>query len=170
MAKFQKMLEEWSINFAGPTSEAAKLMFNKFEANQTLRKNGFFTIDAALLDPSENYEQVLTDFWNTSITDRAIIKPIAGGSSLGVCSIFSLDQALEHVKEQFKSAPKNPLIIEPFCKGKEFTLCVLENEAGEPVSLVPSEIHTCYKNGSIFDYRRKYLPDRSSRPLLPSTL
>lgn len=83
----------------------------------------------------------------------AVVKPIAGGSSIGVHSVASADQAIAIASEATV-----PMLIEPFCEGREFTVIVLQNPAKEPVALVPTEIQISYEGGAIFDYRRKYLP------------
>ena len=52
-------------------------------------------------------------------------------------------------------------MLEPFAEGTEFTICVLENQQGIPVSLMPLEIEN--KSGKILDYRCKYLPSEQTR-------
>ncbi len=47
------------------------------------------------------------------------------------------------------------VLIESFIKGKEFSCIVIQDEAGEPIALPPTEI---VKTQSVFDYRSKYLP------------
>lgn len=47
------------------------------------------------------------------------------------------------------------IMLEAFIKGREFSCIVIEDEAGEPIALPPTEI---LKNNQVFDYRSKYLP------------
>jgi D-alanine-D-alanine ligase len=55
---------------------------------------------------------------------------------------------------------ENEVLVEQYIAGKEFSCIVIENEAGEPVSLPPTEIR---KFGDVFDYRGKYLPGMSRK-------
>lgn len=52
------------------------------------------------------------------------------------------------------------VVVQPFAQGVEFTIIVLENRFGLPVSLIPTEIEADYSQHQIFDYHRKYLPTR----------
>ena len=45
-------------------------------------------------------------------------------------------------------------------EGREFTVIILQNTQGEPVSLLPTEIEITDADQSLFDYRLKYLPTR----------
>jgi len=53
-----------------------------------------------------------------------------------------------------QDAPQE-LLIEPFIKGREFSVIVVENEFGDFMALPPTEIR---KTRSVFDYGAKYLP------------
>ncbi len=52
------------------------------------------------------------------------------------------------------------VLVESFISGKEFSCIVVQNEAGEPVALPPTEI---IKGNDVFDYRSKYLPGLSRK-------
>ncbi|RYZ51151.1 MAG: D-alanine--D-alanine ligase, partial [Sphingobacteriales bacterium] len=52
------------------------------------------------------------------------------------------------------------VLVEGFISGKEFSCIVVQNEAGEPVALPPTEI---IKGNDVFDYRSKYLPGLSRK-------
>ena len=49
-------------------------------------------------------------------------------------------------------------LLEPFCRGVEFTVVVLESLSGDPVALIPTEIEIRSGASRIFDFRKKYLP------------
>ncbi|MBL7924343.1 MAG: D-alanine--D-alanine ligase [Bacteroidia bacterium] len=55
---------------------------------------------------------------------------------------------------------ESSVIIESFIQGKEFSCIVVEDEAGQPVALPPTEIR---KGRELFDYRSKYLPGLSRK-------
>jgi UDP-N-acetylmuramate--alanine ligase len=52
------------------------------------------------------------------------------------------------------------VIIEEFIGGKEFSCIVVQDEAGQPIALPPTEIR---KFNEFFDYRSKYLPGQSRK-------
>ncbi|MBC5992440.1 D-alanine--D-alanine ligase family protein [Pontibacter cellulosilyticus] len=58
------------------------------------------------------------------------------------------------------------VLVEAFIRGKEFSCIVVQNEAGEPIALPPTEI---VKGSEVFDYRSKYLPGLS-RKITPINL
>lgn len=155
----QKFLEANNIPFIGCGSDACMQMFYKDRAAQVLREHNFATIPSVALkiDDPQN-EKIITDFFKRHNLERAIIKPVAGGSSIGVFSVYSIEEAMERLQRIAALGLFKNIIIEPFCRGKEFTVIVLEKTAGEPVALVPTDIQVSYENGQIFDYRRKYLP------------
>jgi len=154
--QLQKILEDMGVPYIGSTADACRRMFFKNNAQRELAALGMdtlghisFTQDAAAaLIPKFFVEQKLT---------RAIVKPVAGGSSIGVSSVTTPEQALTAAKKLFARTQDAEVMLEPFCDGQEFTVVVIQNEKGEPVALLPSEIEVSYSGGAIFDFRRKYL-------------
>jgi len=55
---------------------------------------------------------------------------------------------------------ESEVILEGFISGKEFSCIVIQDEAGIPVALPPTEIR---KGKELFDYRSKYLPGLSRK-------
>lgn len=170
--ELQALLERNQIPFVGCSSEACLNMYYKDRAALVLKQAGHDTLPSITvqpvipdkpegrrsgiqekeLDPDFRQDDIKKFFIQHNIT-RAVVKPIAGGSSIGVHSVTSADQVIAIASEATV-----PMLIEPFCEGREFTVIVLQNPAKEPVALVPTEIQISYEGGAIFDYRRKYLP------------
>lgn len=156
----QELLEDYDIPFVGSPSQTCRKMFNKDRAAFLLRKAGFTTLPAITLrkDNPHNREMVEKFFADNNLT-RAIVKPSAGGSSIGVFSVATPDEALEKLNTRiFSKEIDTSGLLEPFCNGREFTIIILQNDAGEPVALIPTEIAMSYADNAIFDFRRKYLP------------
>lgn len=155
----QSLLEDMDIPFVGPPSQTCRKMFNKHLAANILLNNHFHTIPSLLIDSENSYPlQQIQAFWTGHQLNKAVVKPTAGGSSIGVFSVSSPQEALEKLQCLFSQDPSHQALIEPFCLGKEFTIVVLQNPDGSPVALIPTEIETSYANNQIFDYRKKYLP------------
>ena len=153
--ELQLFLEKHDIPFVGSGSETCRNMYFKDRAAGILKEAGFNTLSSyyPVLDDREKLTEEIQVFFVQHKIKRAVVKPIAGGSSIGVHSVVSAEQAVDAVM-----AWDMPMLIEPFCEGREFTVIVLENHQKEPVALVPTEIQISYEHGAIFDYRRKYLP------------
>ena len=160
----QAILEEWNIPYVGSTSTSCRLMFSKYKAAQALSKAGFNTLPSALLKAGEKEEnkKTIEEFFNLHQLKRAIVKPVIGGSSIGVYSVSTAEEAFKKSENLFSRKIGHEAILEPFCEGREFTIVVFQNEQGEPVSLIPTEIETGYENNQIFDYRKKYLPTENT--------
>ena len=58
------------------------------------------------------------------------------------------------------------VLVEAFIQGREFSCIVVQDEAGKPLALPPTEI---VKGSEVFDYRSKYLPGLS-RKITPINL
>ncbi|MEI6532165.1 MAG: hypothetical protein WCN87_05045, partial [Chlamydiota bacterium] len=152
--ELQDMLEKANLSFVRSHSHNCKALFFKNRAMQKLKEEGFNTWPSLVLREGYN-KHLIEDFWRTQNLKRAIVKPVAGGSSLGVFSVESLEEAFLAVSKAF--AFHEEVLIEPFCQGIEFTIIVWDGKA-----LIPTEIEMSYEGGQIFDYRRKYLPTQQT--------
>ncbi len=159
--KIQRFLERNDIPFVGAGSEACKKAFDKFKANRTLQKNGFFTLPSCVLGIyGKNHQKTVKDFFVSHDIKRAVVKPANGGSSIGVFSVSTPEEALERANLLFSKRMDTRVVLEPFADGVEFTMIILQNKFGSPVALPPTEIETDYTENQIFDFRKKYLPTR----------
>lgn len=157
--EIQSFLEKNKIPFIGSKSNVCKIAFDKYKANETIKKNGFYILPSALLKIySKNNQKIVNNFFKKYKIKRAIVKPATGGSSIGVFSVNSPKEAIEKINLLFSKRMDTRVVLEPFAQGKEFTAIILENKFGIPVTIMPTEIETAYKDGQIFDFRKKYLP------------
>lgn len=163
--ELQAFLEKHNIPFVGPNATACRKMFHKKKAADILLDHGFDTLPSALLvKGSKSNEDIIREFFKKHKLDRAIVKPVAGGSSIGVFSVESPQEAFHKSQDIFNLNIDTEVILEPFCRGTEFTIIVLQGADGAPVALIPSQIQVNYeKDGDIFDYRRKYLPTNNTK-------
>ncbi len=157
----QSFLERNDIPFVGSGSDACKKAFDKFNGNEYIRANGFFTMPSALLKIyGHDHASITRDFFQKHNIKRAVVKPAGGGSSIGVFSVSTPEEALERARFLFSKRMDTRLVVEPFAEGREFTVIILQNRFGIPVALPPTEIETDYTEHQIFDFRKKYLPTR----------
>ena len=159
--EIQKILEENDIPFIGAGSVACKKCFDKFKANEFIRESGFHAPESLVLKIyKEDHKELIKSFFEKHKITRAVVKPASGGSSIGVYSVTTQEEALEKVELLFSKRVDTRVVIEPFAKGVEFTVIILQNRFGLPVALIPTEIEADYEKNQIFDYRKKYLPTR----------
>lgn len=159
--EIQEYLEELGVEFIGSGSTACRTAFHKYRSNEFLREHGYETLPAVLLTKGDDTNgDRIAAFFEEHNLERAIVKPAAAGSSIGVFSVNSIKEALQALEQIFRQEIDTEVILEPFIEGVEFTMMVLENRFGEPVALVPTEVEIDYSANQLFDYRKKYLPTR----------
>jgi len=160
--QIQALLKKHGCPYTGSPAEACKRAFDKHRANEFIKKNGFYTLPSVVLKSHlKNHKKVLTDFFKEQKIKRVVVKPATGGSSIGVYSVSTVDEALEKARELFSKRVDTRLVVEPFCEGTEFTVIILENRFGMPVAVLPTEMELDYSDHQIFDYRKKYLATRN---------
>ena len=160
--EIQRVLTKHGIPFIGSDKEACYNCFDKHRSNEIIDANNFFTLPSAVLKihSQEENKKIIQAFFKTFKLDRAIVKPATGGSSIGVYSVSNVEEAIKASKSIFNKRIDTRVVIEPFCRGIEFTVIVLQNRFGLPVALFPTEIEVDYRDHQIFDYRKKYLATR----------
>jgi D-alanine--D-alanine ligase len=157
--ELQALLEHFQVPFIGHSSACCQWMFRKHQAAETLRGHGFATLPHVVLAKQQkDLQQVITRFFRQHALQRAIVKPTVGGSSIGVYSVTTPEEACARAQEIFAKGLDGHALLEPFCEGREFTVVIFENMKGEPVALIPTEVDLSYENNQIFDFRKKYLP------------
>ena len=155
----QALLEDLKIPYVGSAGPVCRTMFHKNLAMDHLKAQGYETLPSLVLTQSDpDLRTKIEAFFREYKLARAVVKPVAGGSSIGVSAVFSPQDAFDRALDLAQRDITHQALLEPFCEGKEFTVVVCQNAQGQPVALVPTEIEISYENGQIFDYRRKYLP------------
>ncbi len=155
----QTFLERHGIPFVGSPSDVCATMFDKARANSYLARHGFATTPSCVLTANEAPESglaTLQAFFQRHGLDRAVVKPTAGGSSIGVAVVASPEEALRRAQELFCQKHETDALIEPFRAGREFTVVTIQGPDGSPVALLPTEIELV--GGDFFSFRHKYLP------------
>ncbi|NDC39249.1 MAG: hypothetical protein EBZ48_14590, partial [Proteobacteria bacterium] len=158
----QEILENLGVPHVGSQAAACRRCFDKFLANELIRAHGFYAPPSLLVTKDiRPLQPHIQRYLSEQRIRRAIVKPANGGSSIGVYSVRSAAEAAERC-ELLLSQGYERVVVERFCEGREFTVVLLQNRFGQPVSLLPVEIETDYSGSQIFDYRKKYLPTRQS--------
>ncbi len=84
-----------------------------------------------------------------------VVKPVGGGSAIGVTIVSANDDAASFQKAVETSLALEPVaLVEKFHAGSEVTCGVLEDEHGEPRALPPTLIRA--KKAGFYDFTSKY--------------
>ncbi|MFM1848499.1 MAG: D-alanine--D-alanine ligase, partial [Pseudomonadota bacterium] len=157
----QRLLEALNVPFVGSTAAACERCFDKFDANETIKANGFYALPSIAINRGErDIPKKIEAFFKRHRLQRAVVKPATGGSSIGVFSVATPREAARMVEKLFASNFYRRVVVEEFCRGTEFTAVIVQNRFDIPVCLLPVEIEADYTRHQIFDYRKKYLPTR----------
>jgi D-alanine--D-alanine ligase len=154
--QLQTFLEDNDIKYLGSGPEALQNTADKYLCQKILKENGFYTLPSHVIKKGEPLPQL--------IPAKYVAKPLHGGSSIGIQYFETENELLSKLDELFYYEPE--AIIEPFCEGTEFTVIVLENSAGKPAALFPTEIEM--HHDQFFSYRKKYLPTSETRYYTPA--
>jgi len=142
--ELQKILEKENIPFTGSSSIGCKLSMDKGETKKILIENNITTANCVEFNSFDNSseETILSQ-----IGIPCVVKPIDGGSSVGVSIIQDATELKKSLLEAFKTSKK--VIVEKFIKGREFSVGVLQGKALPPIEIVA-------KSG-FYDYKKKYV-------------
>ncbi|MBP3242309.1 MAG: hypothetical protein J6L99_00475 [Ruminococcus sp.] len=169
--QIQAFLQERNIPFIASPAEACRKMYNKKNADtQLLQANGLRTIPKIYINNGDDISAKVTAFMKDNGFSEAVIKPVEGGSSIGVTIARSIDEAVSAAKESLPVYGE--LVVEQLCRGKEFTVIILES-GGKTAALMPTEIELLDKDGNsmegeLFDKRKKYLSTTETHYYCPA--
>ena len=131
----QQALEQAGIyHYTGTDPRGAALALDKARAKACVAKAGVPVAAGGIWQPQEQPPCVKLP---------AIAKPLLGGSSVGLFKI-------ERADELKNFAPHEPMLLEEYLSGREFTVGVLGDRALPAVEIIP--------HGGMYDYQHKYTP------------
>lgn len=158
----QELLENLNIPFTGPTKFAAAISMNKDKAKEVYRKLGIKTPHSVVLVNDRPIDEIAFDLFR-SFPMPVIIKPVSGGSSLGISIARDFESLVDTLTSLFAQSDK--LLIEEYIEGKEGTVGVIDNFRNQKhYALLPIEIKTP-EDRHFFDYDCKY--DGSTEEICP---
>ena len=147
----QRLLESRRIAFTGPGAEASARAFDKEIAKQVVGSAGVRTAHSVHLSSAPKVlRQELQDI--VALYGRVVVKPVAGGSSVGLYHVDSKEQVEAAARGVEQSG--EPYLAEEFISGTELTIGVVDGPSG-PRALPASEVRL--EQGRAFDFEGKYL-------------
>ncbi|MDQ5955606.1 MAG: D-alanine--D-alanine ligase [Patescibacteria group bacterium] len=149
----QKLLEEIGIPYTGSDAFTSTIAFNKHTTREIVKKLGVKIAQGVLVEPGDDLDALSLHLFRT-FPHPTIIKPVVGGSSVGMTvadSYHALRDGLEHAL-----AVSPTVLVEEFIKGREATVGVIDHFRGQrsyalfPIEIIPPPKH------AFFNYEAKY--------------
>ena len=165
--RIQRELDLLGTPYTGAGSIASALSFNKQRTKDMVAALGIKVPHGAVLSrpadvsPDILEREALTLF--RSFPMPAMVKPIVGGSSIGMTFANDFSSLFAGLENAFEMSPR--ALVEEFIRGREATVGVIDDFRGESLyALLPAEI-VPHQSHSFFDYEAKY--DGSTLELCP---
>lgn len=144
----QSILEKAGMPYTGSDVAASKLGMDKRKSSEIFASNG-------LLVP-ESFDVSRCKF-------PVVVKPVDGGSSVGVTIVETSDLLEDAVCEARKHS--RDILIQEYIEGRELTCGVLDDGLGNATALPPTEIIPVARK--FFDYHSKYVVGASKEVTPP---
>jgi D-alanine-D-alanine ligase len=151
--RIQRRLEEIGVTYTGSRPEASRLAMSKSAAKRRFATCGVPTLPFAEFDVDGKRHP------SSGLPFPLIVKPDGQGSSLGVSIARGPDQLVDCVQAAARYDAK--IIVEPYIRGREFTVSLLGRQPLPLIEVVAIE--------PIFTYDAKY-SDRKTQYRFDSCL
>ncbi len=144
----QGLLDLLGIPYQGSGVLGSAIAMNKFASKQLYEKSGIPVPPYIVIEKDDILEYKTCE---KRLGSQLIIKPVSGGSSIGVSVVKSEESFNDSVKAAFSS--DDAVLVETFIEGIEITGGVIGNDKLESlpiVEIIPD------KSFGFFDYNAKY--------------
>lgn len=152
--KIQAAFDTLGIRYTGPNSLGCALSMDKGITKQLFNTHGVPTPGGVCVTKSQK-DVTLEEL---ELRLPVIIKPSAGGSSIGVYIAKTPEEYERAMLQSFRK--EEAVVIEPFIDGREYACGIFDGEALPLVEIVPSD--------GFFDYVNKYQSGGASE-ICPAT-
>lgn len=139
--KLQATFDLLGIKYTGPNYLGSALAMDKGIAKQIFRAAGVPTPLGVTLKKDSN-----AALSKLGLTLPVVIKPCAGGSSIGVYMVHTEEEYESALAKSFQT--EEEVVVEPYIKGREFSVGIIDGKALPVIEIIP-------KTG-FFDYTNKY--------------
>lgn len=131
--QIQSLLEELGIPYTGSPPAACRAAQNKYLAKQILRQAGLPTPGSFLVEKGERLTKK-----PDNLAYPLFIKPLYGGCSMGIHPDNPVvdDNQLMHILSETQARTHQPLLIEEFIDGREFSVGILGNHPPAALPLI----------------------------------
>jgi len=160
--KVQELLDQWHIPYTGSGPVPSAIGYNKFLTKQEFTKLGINTPKHMLFSayqddfdgPSSRYAQnKAREVWE-KLPPPWIVKPLTGGSSIGIRVCKTFDDLVEAFNLGMNE--KVSILVEEFIKGKEATVGVVNDFRNKKIYTLPPIEIRIPRESTFFDNEVKY--------------
>ena len=141
----QAALNALNIPYTGPGVQASQIAMDKVKTKMVLEMKNVPTAKWGLANP---------DTPKSPLPLPVVVKPPCDGSSVGISKVSSEGQWAGALK----LAATDPVLVEEFVPGREFTVAVVDGEAWPVIEIVAK--------GGWYGYEEKYNSDETKYPFL----
>ena len=141
----QAALNALKIPYTGPGVLASQIAMDKVKTKMVLEMKNVPTAKWGLANP---------DTEKSPLPLPVVVKPPCDGSSVGISKVSSEEQW----KPALKLAGSDPILVEEFVPGREFTVAVVDGEAWPVIEIVAK--------GGWYGYEEKYNSNETKYPFL----
>ena len=141
----QAALNALKIPYTGPGVLASQIAMDKVKTKMVLEMKNVPTAKWSLANP---------DTEKSPLPLPVVVKPPCDGSSVGISKVSSEDQW----RPALKLAGSDPILVEEFIPGREFTVAVVDGKAWPVIEIVAK--------GGWYGYEEKYNSDETKYPFL----
>lgn len=139
--QIQALLDQKNVCYTGSGAEVSVLFASKELSKEAFKAQGLAVAEAFVLDRNKAYQvEELMRLW------PAVIKPVDGGSSLGMSIVAQKEDVSQALAQGFQYGDR--LLWEQRIVGRELTVGVLGTQTLPVVEICPSH--------AFFDYSCKY--------------
>lgn len=140
--KLQATFDILGIKYTGPNYLGSALAMDKGIAKKIFKMSGVPTP----LGTSIKAAQKDCKLKELGLELPVVVKPCAGGSSIGVYIVNTEEEYQEAIEKSFQA--EEEVVVEPYIKGREFAVGIIDGRALPVIEIIP-------KSG-FFDYANKY--------------
>jgi len=160
--KIQQVFDQWQIPYTGSGAFASAIGFNKALSKERFKSLGIKSPEHILFPayqedidgPLHKYAKNKARSVVGRISPPWIVKPLTGGSSVGMFLCKDFSQLVEAFQKIIKI--KSSILVEEFIEGKEATVGVVNNLRGKKIYTLPPIEIRIPKTSKFFDYDAKY--------------
>jgi len=142
--QIQSLFDILNIKYTGTGYEGSFISMDKDLTKILLNNSNILTPDWIVLKDTVQDINYITE----KIGFPCVIKPIDGGSSIGVSIIDNLSEMRERLLTYIKN---ERMIVEQKIIGREFSVGILDGQVLPVIEIIP--------NSKFFDYKTKYQPE-----------
>ena len=160
-----KLLDHLGIPYTGPKAQNCVTAFNKAKTKSILRKLGLRTANfVTFTDPDKVHRP-------EDISFPLIVKLLQGGGSVGIerNNLVFTNEALKRICTTLIINFNQPVIVESFINGREFTIGIMGNDRPKVLPILEF-IHQSEKDYHFRSFTTKMNADKCERKSCPAVL